>query len=59
MALRQFKPTTATRRNTELMDYSGLTKKKPHKALLENVKYSAGKNLSLIHISYSLLQVCG
>lgn len=44
MALRQFKPTTATRRNTELMDYSGLTKKKPHKALLENVKYSAGKN---------------
>lgn len=44
MALRQFKPTTATRRNTELLDFSGLTKKKPHKALLENVKYNAGKN---------------
>jgi large subunit ribosomal protein L2 len=44
MALRQFKPTTATRRNTELLDFSGLTKKKPHKALLVNVKYSAGKN---------------
>lgn len=44
MALRLFKPTTSTRRHTELLDYSILTVSKPHKRLVKTVNYNAGKN---------------
>jgi len=44
MALRQFKPTTPTRRGTELLDYSKITETTPYKPLLKNVPYDAGKN---------------
>lgn len=44
MALKQHKPTTPTRRHTELLDYSVLTSSKPHKKLTKTVNYNAGKN---------------
>ena len=44
MALRKLKPTTPTRRHTELLDYSVLTVSKPHKGLVKKVVYKAGKN---------------
>lgn len=46
MAIKNFKPTTSTRRHTELVDNTGLSKVKPHKKLTTYVNYSAGKNFS-------------
>ena len=39
-----FKPTTASRRNMSVTDYSGLTKKEPEKSLLAPKKKNAGRN---------------
>ena len=39
-----FKPTTASRRNMSVTDYSGLTKKEPEKSLLAPEKKNAGRN---------------
>ena len=44
MGLKNYKPTTSTRRHTELVDNSSLTKKRPEKGLTINLKYSAGVN---------------
>ncbi len=39
-----FKPTTASRRNMSVMDYSGLTKKAPEKSLLASKQKNSGRN---------------
>jgi large subunit ribosomal protein L2 len=39
-----FKPTTASRRNMSVMDYSMLTKKAPEKSLLDTVSNKSGRN---------------
>ncbi len=39
-----FKPTTASRRNMSVMDYSLLTKKAPEKSLLDTVSNKSGRN---------------
>ena len=39
-----FKPTTASRRNMSVMDYSVLTKKAPEKSLLDTVSNKSGRN---------------
>ena len=39
-----FKPTTASRRNMSVMDYSALTKKEPEKSLLDTKQKNAGRN---------------
>lgn len=44
MSLKQYKPTTPTRRHTELLDYSVVTVSKPHKGLVKTINYRAGKN---------------
>lgn len=44
MALKQYKPTSAGRRNATVVDYSVLTKKAPEKSLLEPVRKSGGRN---------------
>jgi large subunit ribosomal protein L2 len=44
MAVKKFKPTSPARRQYEAADFSGLTKKKPERALLEPKKCTAGRN---------------
>ena len=44
MALKQFKPVTASLRGTVLIDRSGLWKGKPVKALTEGKSHSGGRN---------------
>mgnify|MGYP000948400708 FL=1 len=39
-----FKPTSASRRNMSVMDYSALTKKEPEKSLLDTKKKHSGRN---------------
>ena len=44
MPIKSFKPTTASRRNMTVTDYSKLSKVAPEKSLLENTKKTAGRN---------------
>jgi len=44
MALKQFKPVTASLRGTVLIDRTGLWKGKPVKALTEGKSHSGGRN---------------
>ena len=44
MAIKSFKPTTASRRHMTVIDYSELSKVKPEKSLLDTVKKNAGRN---------------
>ena len=44
MAIKTFKPTTASRRNMTVTDYSVLSRVKPEKSLLESKKKTAGRN---------------
>lgn len=44
MAIKTFKPTTASRRNMTVTDYSGLSKGGPEKSLLEAKKKNSGRN---------------
>ena len=44
MAIKTFNPTTASRRNMTVIDYSGLSKVKPEKSLLEALKKNSGRN---------------
>jgi large subunit ribosomal protein L2 len=44
MALKTFKPKTPSLRHTVLLDSKDLSKKKPKKSLLKNVKYKAGRS---------------
>ncbi|MBI2645206.1 50S ribosomal protein L2 [Candidatus Uhrbacteria bacterium] len=44
MALRLFKPTTPGRRHASVSDFSGLTKKRPQKNLIEIRKKHSGRN---------------
>jgi len=44
MAIKLYKPTTNARRNMSVTDYSGLSKVKPEKSLLESKNKRAGRN---------------
>lgn len=44
MAVRSYKPNTAARRGMSVMDFSGLTKKKPEKSLTVTLTKTAGRN---------------
>ena len=44
MAIKSYKPTTASRRNMTVTDYSGLSKVAPEKSLLEPLKKTSGRN---------------
>ncbi len=44
MAIKTFNPTTPSRRNMSVLDYSGLSKVKPERSLLETLKKNAGRN---------------
>ncbi len=44
MPIKVYKPTSAGRRNSSVLDYSHLTKKRPEKSLVERIKTSAGRN---------------
>ncbi|MBQ2819776.1 MAG: 50S ribosomal protein L2 [Clostridia bacterium] len=44
MAIKSYKPTTPSRRHMTVTDYSELSKVKPEKSLLENLKKNAGRN---------------
>ena len=44
MAIKSYKPTTPSRRNITVVDYSGLSKVAPEKSLLEPLKKTAGRN---------------
>lgn len=44
MAIKSFKPTTASRRHMTVTDYSGLSKVAPEKSLLESLKSTSGRN---------------
>jgi len=44
MAIKTFKPTTPSRRHMTVLDYSGLSKVKPEKSLVEVIKKTAGRN---------------
>lgn len=44
MAVKGFRPTSPSRRFSQVADFSGLTKKKPEKALLAPKKSSGGRN---------------
>lgn len=44
MAIRSFKPTTPSRRQMTVTDYSGLSKVAPEKSLLEPLKKHSGRN---------------
>ena len=46
MAVKSYKPTTASRRGMTVLDYSNLTKKKPEKNLLKILKKHSGRNNS-------------
>lgn len=43
MAIKTYKPTTPSRRNMTVTDYSGLSKVKPEKSLLEPLKKNSGR----------------
>ena len=44
MAIKIYKPTTASRRHMTVTDYRGLSKVKPEKSLLQKLKKTAGRN---------------
>lgn len=44
MAIKVYKPTTNARRNMSVTDYSGLSKVRPEKSLLESKKKTSGRN---------------
>ena len=44
MAIKTFNPTTPSRRNMTVIDYSGLSKVKPEKSLLETLKKNSRRN---------------
>jgi large subunit ribosomal protein L2 len=44
MAVKKFKPTSPARRQYETADFSGVSKKRPERSLLEPMKSSAGRN---------------
>ena len=44
MAIKSYKPTTASRRNMTVTDYSGLSKVRPEKSLLKSLKKHSGRN---------------
>ncbi len=44
MAIRVYKPTSAGRRNSSVIDYSGLTVTKPEKSLCLRIKKNGGRN---------------
>ena len=44
MAIRNFKPTTPSRRNMSVTDYSGLSKVEPEKSLLSPLNKKSGRN---------------
>ena len=44
MAIKTYKPTTASRRHMTVVDYSGLSKVAPEKSLLSSLKKYAGRN---------------
>ena len=44
MPIRKYKPTSPGRRNSSVLDFSHLTKKRPEKALVERLKSNAGRN---------------
>ena len=44
MAIKSFKPTTASRRHMTVTDYSGLSKVAPEKSLLDSLKNTSGRN---------------
>jgi large subunit ribosomal protein L2 len=44
MAIRVYKPTSAGRRNSSVIDYSGLTVAKPEKSLCLRIKKNGGRN---------------
>jgi large subunit ribosomal protein L2 len=44
MPVKAYKPTTPSRRNMTVSDYSDLTSKKPHKPLLTDLRKSGGRN---------------
>lgn len=46
MAVKSYKPTTASRRGMTVLDYSNLTKKKPEKNLVKILKKHSGRNNS-------------
>lgn len=44
MAIKRYKPTTPSRRNMSVTDYSDLSKVEPEKSLLESLKKKSGRN---------------
>ena len=44
MAIKSYQPTTPSRRQMTVVDYSGLSKVKPEKSLLEPLKKHSGRN---------------
>lgn len=44
MAIKTYKPTTPSRRHMTVVDYSGLSKVRPEKSLVEVIKKNAGRN---------------
>ena len=44
MAIKTYKPTTPSRRNMTVTDYSGLSKVKPEKSLLEPMKKNSAES---------------
>ena len=44
MAIKTYKPTTPSRRHMTVLDFSGLSKVKPEKSLVEVIKKTAGRN---------------
>ena len=44
MAIKNFKPTTPSRRNMSVIDYSGLSKVEPEKSLLAPLNKKSGRN---------------
>ncbi|MDR3178770.1 MAG: 50S ribosomal protein L2 [Oscillospiraceae bacterium] len=44
MAIKHYKPTTPSRRNMSVLDYSALSKEKPEKSLLRPLNKKAGRN---------------
>ncbi len=44
MPIKKYKPTSPGRRNSSVLDFSHLTKKRPEKSLVQRIKSSAGRN---------------
>lgn len=44
MPIKKYKPTSPGRRNSSVLDYSHLTKKRPEKSLVQRLKKHAGRN---------------